>query len=87
VTVASSYTVTLKLFAVFRETLGAGETSLAVAAGTTVDQVLAELALAHPTLAQWVGVTRFAVNQTFVSGDYVLQPGDEIVFVPPVSGG
>lgn len=28
-----------------------------------------------------------AVNKTLVRGDHPLEPGDEVAFVPPVSGG
>lgn len=31
--------------------------------------------------------TRFAVNAEFVSVETVLNDGDELVFIPPVSGG
>ena len=30
---------------------------------------------------------RIAVNNAFVSWDHVLRDGDEVVFLPPVSGG
>ena len=30
---------------------------------------------------------RFAVNQEYVDIDYPVQPGDEIAFFPPVTGG
>ena len=33
---------------------------------------------------QW---THFGVNLDFVPGDTLLQPGDEVVLIPPVSGG
>jgi len=38
-------------------------------------------------LQPWEKITRFAVNLEFVYSDYILQPGDEIAFIPPVSGG
>lgn len=30
---------------------------------------------------------RFAVNEEYVHDDYLLNPGDEVVLIPPVSGG
>jgi sulfur-carrier protein len=30
---------------------------------------------------------KFAVNDNFVSSEYVLKNGDDIVFIPPVGGG
>jgi len=54
---------------------------------TTVAQLLDLLTAQYPDLRRWVPVTRFAVNQQFVQADHVLCPGDEVVFIPPVSGG
>jgi molybdopterin synthase sulfur carrier subunit len=33
------------------------------------------------------GVVRCAVNQVFASPDTLVQPGDEVAFFPPVTGG
>jgi molybdopterin converting factor subunit 1 len=78
--------VTVKLFAVFRDILGQPELMADVNAGTTVgglfDQMLrdrAEAALRESTL--------FAVNEAYVSADTVLNDGDRVAFIPPVSGG
>ena len=30
---------------------------------------------------------RFAVNERYQSDDYVLKDGDEVIIIPPVSGG
>ena len=79
-------TVTVKLFAVYRDILGQSEATVAVGDGTTVsalfDQILhdkAEAALRESTL--------FAVNEDYVDGDTVLSDGDRVAFIPPVSGG
>jgi molybdopterin synthase sulfur carrier subunit len=41
----------------------------------------------HPELAPWRSLTRFGVNYQFVSPETLLNAGDEVVFIPPVSGG
>jgi molybdopterin synthase sulfur carrier subunit len=41
----------------------------------------------HPDLAQWRDLTRFGINFRFVEPDTPIQPGDEVVLIPPVSGG
>jgi len=38
-------------------------------------------------LKQWRDLTRFGVNLQFVEPDTRLQDGDEVVLIPPVSGG
>ncbi|MEO0014768.1 MAG: hypothetical protein RLZZ535_3157, partial [Cyanobacteriota bacterium] len=35
----------------------------------------------------WRDVTRFGINLQFVESATALQDGDEIVLIPPVSGG
>jgi sulfur-carrier protein len=47
------------------------------------DRLLTE----HPELEVWRDLTRFGVNLQFVEPDTVLQTGDEVVLIPPVSGG
>lgn len=34
-----------------------------------------------------VGEVRVAINQQFASADTLLHPGDELAFLPPISGG
>jgi sulfur-carrier protein len=41
----------------------------------------------YPQLDQWRSVTRLGVNLDFVETDRPLQDGDELVLIPPVSGG
>jgi molybdopterin synthase sulfur carrier subunit len=41
----------------------------------------------QPKLNQWRELTRFGVNLQFVEPDTLLQNGDEVVLIPPVSGG
>ncbi|HEX2514730.1 MAG TPA: molybdopterin converting factor subunit 1 [Chloroflexota bacterium] len=77
--------VRLRYFASIREALGRREDELDVAAGSTVDAVWARLVAEQPALA--VQRYRPAVNQAYVDAGTVLQEGDEVVFIPPVSGG
>ncbi|NJM96782.1 MAG: MoaD/ThiS family protein [Phormidesmis sp. RL_2_1] len=84
---ATMMTVTLKLFAVYQEVLGVDEQVLSLPVGTTVAEVCARLVRDHPELAPWRDLTRFGINLQFAEADTVLQPGDELVLIPPVSGG
>ena len=79
--------VTLKLFAIYQEAYGIPEKTLDLPSQTTVNQVLDQILTEKPHLRQWQSVTRFGVNLTFVDGDTILQEGDELVLIPPVSGG
>jgi molybdopterin synthase sulfur carrier subunit len=83
----SSITVTVKLFAAYQEAYGISELTLEVPTGTPVIAVLDRLIAEHPELKQWYDLTRFGVNLQFVEPDTILQHGDEVVLIPPVSGG
>jgi molybdopterin synthase sulfur carrier subunit len=82
-----SITITLKLFAAYQEAYGISQISRNFPPQTTVKAVLETLIGEHPELEQWRDVTRFGVNFQFVEGDVLLFDGDEVVFIPPVSGG
>lgn len=80
-------TVTVKLFAAYQEAYGVPELTLALPMHTPVAAVRDRLIADHPTLEQWREVTRFGVNLQFVDPNTLLQHGDEVVLIPPVSGG
>lgn len=79
--------VTIKLFAAYQEAYGVSELVWDLPSGTTVAQVCDRLIQEHPELKQWRDITRFGVNLQFVAPDTILQNGDEVVLIPPVSGG
>jgi molybdopterin synthase sulfur carrier subunit len=80
-------TVTVKLFAAYQEAYGVPELSLELPEQTPVVTVRDRLIQEHPELAQWREVTRFGINLAFVAPNTPLQNGDEVVLIPPVSGG
>lgn len=77
--------VTVRCFASVREALGAEVVERAVAPGTTVEGLLRELAAAAPQLLRLP--LAFAVNRDYARADTVLKDGDELAFIPPISGG
>ncbi|MGB3574480.1 MAG: MoaD/ThiS family protein [Phormidesmis sp.] len=79
--------ITLKLFAVYQETLGVPEKEMQLPTGTTVGEVHDRLIQAYPQLSQWKDLTRFGLNFQFVEANTPLADGDELVLIPPVSGG
>lgn len=80
-------TITLKLFAAYQEVYGVSELQLTFPPNTTVSQVLERIVTEYPQLEKWQEVTKFGVNLNFVPPDTILQDGDEVVLIPPVSGG
>jgi len=83
----SAITIIVKLFAAYQETYGVSELVLNFPPNTPVVAVLDHLISEHPELNQWRNVTRFGINLQFVEPDALLQEGDEVVLIPPVSGG
>ena len=87
VTPNSTIQVTLKLFSVYQDAYGQPEQTIECPLGSTVGTLCDRLIADHPSLAKWRSVTRFGVNLDFVPEETVLRDGDEVVLIPPVSGG
>ncbi len=74
--------VTVRLFAMLRERAGAGSVTLELPEGARVRDALDSLA----DLAKDLPLV-MAVNREYASEEQVLDPGDELALIPPVSGG
>jgi molybdopterin synthase sulfur carrier subunit len=83
----ATITVTVKLFAAYQEAVGQSEIQLSVPANTSVIAIRDRLIQNHPQLNQWQALTRYGINLNFVEPETILQDGDEVVLIPPVSGG
>jgi molybdopterin converting factor subunit 1 len=79
--------VRVRLFASLRESVGQGELELELPEGSTPDEVWRRIAADHPELGGRRGRLAAAVNRRYASFDEPLSAGDEVVFIPPVSGG
>ena len=79
--------VIAKLFGAVREAAGAKELSLALSSGATARDVWALLLDEHPAIAPFADRLAVSVNLEIRSLDTELHDGDEIAFLPPVSGG
>ncbi len=79
--------VRVRLFASLRETAGVSEVRLELPAGSTAEQAWERLAAEVPALAARRASVAAAVNRRYASFDTPLAEGDEVVFIPPVSGG
>lgn len=79
--------VTVKLFARLRDVAGTGELQRDLAEGTTVRTLWRMLAGEFPDFAAYERSISSAVNADYARMDDVLHDGDEVAFLPPVSGG
>jgi len=66
---------------------GTDRVELVVAEGSDVAALRQTLADRFNRLGPALPTVRFAVNRSFVEDDAVLEPGDEVALIPPVSGG
>src|SRR2546428_4642208 len=79
--------ISVRAFASYREAIGAHSVRLDVPERSTPVQVWERLLAAYPRL---VGLPRphaFAINEEYVQESYALRELDELILLPPVSGG
>jgi molybdopterin converting factor subunit 1 len=79
--------VRVRLFASLREVVGASSLDLDLPDGATTGSAWELLATAHPALVPRRESLSAAVNRSYAAFDTPLAEGDEVVFIPPVSGG
>jgi molybdopterin converting factor subunit 1 len=79
--------VRVRLFAIQRELVGAREVPLDLDDGATVEDAWAAVVDRFPILAPGRPSVRFARNGDYAEPTTVLGDGDEVAFIPPVSGG
>jgi molybdopterin converting factor subunit 1 len=82
-------TINVRLFAAIREAVGRGHVQLSLDDGCTPEDVWRELVRQDPRgeLAARRRNLAAAVNRRYANFDVPLSDGDEVVFIPPVSGG
>ncbi|HLX33694.1 MAG TPA: molybdenum cofactor biosynthesis protein MoaE [Candidatus Limnocylindrales bacterium] len=79
--------VRVRLFAIQRELAGTREVSLDLTEGATIDDAWRAVAERHPAIGPGRAYVRFARNADYAAADTRLADGDEVAFIPPVSGG
>lgn len=77
----------VRLFALYRERAGASVVSVWLPAGAAVGELAAAVRADYPRLAPPEVRIVVAVNAEYADDDQVLQAGDEVCLIPPVSGG
>ena len=79
--------ITVKLFGRVREELGEKELALELPVGARVSQLRELLADRHPLFDEMGPRIAVSVNLELTDLEAVLADGDEVAFLPPVSGG
>lgn len=79
--------VTVRLFARLRDITGAAELTREVAPGATIGVVWRQLAREYPELGPYERAISSARNADYARMNDHVAEGDEVAFLPPVSGG
>ena len=79
--------VTVRLFARLRELAGTSELQRELPEGADARTAWESLVHDHGALAEYGPVISCAVNQEYARWTTPLSHGDEVAFLPPVSGG
>ncbi|MGE5815785.1 MAG: MoaD/ThiS family protein [Acidobacteriota bacterium] len=79
--------IRVRLFARVRDIVGASELLREVANGATLRTVWQDLVQEFPELERYGPLISGARNEEYVRMDMPVEEGDEVAFLPPVSGG
>ena len=80
--------MTLKIltFGIARDIIGSSTFSIEITAGDTAEDLKREILAKYPRFLS-LSSLMIAVNAEYGNSETVLQEGDEIALIPPVSGG
>ncbi|MDA0747525.1 MAG: molybdopterin converting factor subunit 1 [bacterium] len=79
--------VKVLFFASCRDVVGMRESEIELAEGATVVDLMDGIAAEHVRFKKMEASLMVSVNQEYVDRDAPLKEGDEVAFIPPVSGG
>jgi molybdopterin synthase catalytic subunit len=79
--------IRVKLFGALREAAGTPDLALALPEGSRVGDVWGQLVADHPSIEPFKGKLAVSLNFEISNSEADLSDGDEVAFLPPVSGG
>jgi molybdopterin converting factor subunit 1 len=79
--------VRVRLFASLREAMGKGEIEIDLPPAATAEQAWQRLVETSPAIGARRQGLLASINRRYAPFDSPLAEGDEVVFIPPVSGG
>ena len=74
-------------FGVLKDVAGRSDESRTVPDGSTVKDLLEQYRQSFPAFEKWMPSLAVSVNQQYSPASTALKAGDEVAFLPPVSGG
>jgi molybdopterin converting factor subunit 1 len=79
--------VKVLFFGRLKEVLGRTEELIDVAEGASIEELFSQYCTSSPALSRFRSSLVASRNQEFAAWSTLLHSGDEIAFLPPVSGG
>ncbi len=79
--------VQVTFYGVLQQIIGARRLTLELAEGASVGGLAETLSAQYPALAERLPTVAFAVGDALASSERLLQHGDQVALLPPVSGG
>jgi molybdopterin synthase catalytic subunit len=79
--------VKVRFFAAYRDAAGQPQIDIEIDDGSSLGDLLELLFDWYPKLKKWSESIVCSVNRKYADQDALLQPGDDIALLPPVSGG
>jgi molybdopterin synthase sulfur carrier subunit len=90
-TVPATDTNAIRLSVLFfgrlKDTIGHGQESIEIPPDSRIEDLFAHCVARYPALAEHRTAIAVSRNREFAAWTTPLQPGDEVAFLPPVSGG
>ena len=86
-TASSFIHIKVLFFGRLKEIVGRAEDSSEVPEGASIEDLFTNYRAGHPELANYRSSLIASRNQEFAAWSTPLQTGDEVAFLPPVSGG
>ena len=88
---ATTHTNPIRLNVLFfgrlKDTIGHGQESIDVPPDSSIEDVFSHCVARHPALAEHRTAIAVSRNREFAAWSTPLETGDEVAFLPPVSGG
>lgn len=79
--------ISVRLFAGLHELLGKRDLTIQLADGSTIAKLQQQLGRDYPAVVPFLPTLICAVDEEYVPAEHQLRDGDEVAFIPPVSGG
>ncbi|MGB0424866.1 MAG: MoaD/ThiS family protein [Flavobacteriales bacterium] len=78
--------LTIRAFGIAKDIVGASKIDLEMDSKCSSSDLQTHLLEVYPDF-KGLSAIKLAVNETYAQGDEILQEGDQLAIIPPVSGG